>query len=160
MGKQHAFSPMCGHLRSGLQSPCHPRPRGRRHRARTSKCWENLVPMCHQTFASRAVLGSSRRVQLSWIAKRLCCGPIVVGLALPILAHKPDDKLQSSPSLFATAGAGVQAVQRLAEESLVTASLSSLIACRPCRRSASSRSNWLYGQLNSEASSLTSTDFF
>ena len=75
--------------------------------ARTSKRWErdrDLVLVCHQTFASRAVLGSSRWVQLSWIAKRLYCGPIVVGIALSILAHKLDAKLRSSPSLLASAG--------------------------------------------------------
>ena len=129
--KLHASFRMRGHL-----SPCHPRPRGRRRSARSSKRWErDLVSMCHQTFASRAVLGSRR-----W-AKRLYCGPIVVGLALPILAHKPDAKLQSSPSLLASAGAvrqladaAVQAVQRPAEGSPVTAFLSSLTACRSCRR--------------------------
>ena len=72
-----------------------------------------------------------RWVQLSWIANCLYGGPTVVGLALPILAHKPDAKLRSPPSLIASAGAvrqlasaAMQAVQRLAEESPVTVSLS------------------------------------
>ena len=135
MGKQHACFRMRDYLRSGMQSSCHPCPRGRRHRARTSERWErdrDLVLVYHQTFASRAVLGSSRWVQLLWTVKRLSCGPIVVGLALPILPHKPDAKLRSSPSLLAPAGAYVQAVQRLAEGSPVTASLPSLTACGTC----------------------------
>ena len=126
LGKLHASFRMRGHLRPGLQSPCRPRPRGRRHRARTSKRWErDLVTMCHQTFASRAVLSSSRWVELSWIAKHLYCGPIAVG--------QPDAKLRS-PFFGQLADAAVQAVQQPAEESFVTASLSSLTACRTCRR--------------------------
>ena len=39
---------------------------------------------------SRELLGSSRRVRLSWNDKRVSYGPIAVELTLPILAHKPD----------------------------------------------------------------------
>ena len=49
--------------------------------SRASKRWErdqDLVLVCHQTSVSRI----------------FPCGPIVVELTLPILAHKPDTKLR------------------------------------------------------------------
>ena len=52
-----------------------------------------MVAMCHHTFASRVLLGSSGWVRLPWTVKRLSCGPIVVELTLPILAHNPDAML-------------------------------------------------------------------
>ena len=57
--------------------------------SRTSKRWERdqgLVFVCRQTSASRVLMDSSG-------CKRLSRGPIVVELALPILAHKPDATL-------------------------------------------------------------------
>ena len=96
------------HLRSGLQSPCHPCPRGHRHRARPSfgrgiGMWSSCVirPLPHG---------------LVWIVKRLSCGSIAVGLALPILARRPDAKLRC------TSGAS----ERFAGESPVAVSLCSL----------------------------------
>ena len=133
-GKHHVSFRMRNHLRSGLQSPCHPCPRGRK-----------------QT------------------VKRLSCGPTVVELTLPILAHEPDTTLHlhcwsllpgaghpalgmrsrdGAPLLLELAGpvrhladAPVQAAlpQRPAEESPVTASLSSLTACRTRRSNCLSR---------------------
>ena len=69
--------------------------------------------------------------------------PIVVEHTLPILAHKPDAALHlhrcfslaSAGAIRQLADADLQAVQRLLEESPVTASLSSLAACRSCGRS-------------------------
>ena len=79
----------------GYSHPCHPRPRGERHCPRPSAGRGiKIRSSCHRTSAPRAVLDTSSWV--SWTVKRLSCGPIVVGLALPILAHKPDAKLRSS----------------------------------------------------------------
>ena len=53
----------------------------------TGKRWErdkDLVPICHQTFASRASLGSSRLSNVCLVV------PTVAELTLPFLAHKPD----------------------------------------------------------------------
>ena len=88
---------MLDHLRSGPQSPCHPCPRGRRHRARPSaergitirsSCAINPLP--HGFLLARVDEFDCRGK-----VKRLFCHSIVVELALPILAHKPDSKLRS-----------------------------------------------------------------
>ena len=46
---------------------------------------------------SRVLMGSSRRVRLSWNDTRVSRSPIVVELTLPILAHKPDAVLHQLP---------------------------------------------------------------
>ena len=145
-GKHHASFRLRDHLRSGLQSPCHPCLRGRRHRA--SKRWErdhDLVLVCHLTSGPWVLLGSSRWVRLSCIVKRLSYGRLC----------SADPRTQtrrhasSSPSLLASAGAVrqladavVHVVQRLAEESPVSASLSSLTACRASSRSSACGACW------------------
>ena len=86
-GKHHASFRMRGRLRSRLQSSSHPSPRGRRRCARPSAGRGSLVLVCHQTSASRVLLCSSRRFQLSWNVKRLSRGSTVGELTLPILAH-------------------------------------------------------------------------
>ena len=72
-GKHHVSFRMRDHLCSGMQSPCHPCPRGRRHRARLSaggrwiRIWSSCVvrPLPHGQFWVR-VDGSDCQTSVPW----------------------------------------------------------------------------------------------